>query len=290
MSIEYLPGVAAGKKIDLSALSSNRFDKKSEFPKPESYLSRLKTGLADMAERLNSEYGNFCTADGQMKMIGRDADYDQERMTEKIKGFAEDEFKTPEKFLADREKNPSNITEIAMTLLFDKILGQEFITVRASTYDDYENSADQLIIDKKTGAVVCGVDDVIGNIGDDGGEKKEEKMRRKMIEGKGARIKYGATCQNGKLIRKELGHIPLFYLALSKAELNNLLESLTANPAATSPDQTEKSVYAKLVDSLKEQAKGYIYDKNLDPRLRDNLGNFERSLAKMVAYAPADKI
>ncbi len=172
-----------------------------------------------------------------------------------------------------------------MTLLFNKILGQEFVTVRASTYDDYENGADQLIIDKKTGAVVCGVDDVIGNVGDDGGEKKEEKMRRKMIEGKGARIKYGATCQDGKLIRKELGHIPLFYLALSKAELNNLLESLTANSALAVPDQTEKSVYAKLVYSLKQQAQEYIYNKNLDPRLRDNLGNFDRSLAKMVAYA-----
>lgn len=269
-------------KMDLTA--PNKFDKKAEFPKPESYLQRLKVALADMTERLSSEYGDFFTVGGQMKMIGRDADYDQERMAEKIKGFAEDESKTSEQFLADREKNPSNITEIATTLLFDKILGQEFVIVRASTYDDYENGADQLIIDKKTGAVVCGVDDVIGNIGDDGGEKKGEKMRQKMMAGKGARIKYGATCQDGKLIRKELGHIPIFYLALSKDELNNLLKSLTANLAVAAPDQTEKSIYAKLVNSLKQQAKEYIYI-NLDPRLRDNLRNFEISLVKMVEAA-----
>ncbi|MFA5887012.1 MAG: hypothetical protein WC863_04560 [Patescibacteria group bacterium] len=282
---EKLPGLKILGKIDLDKLSESKWDNKPQVPRPEKYSPDLKTSLRSMSERLNSEYGDFCTADGQMKMIGRDADYDQERMAEKIKGFAEDEFKTPEKFLADREKNPSNITEIAMTLLFNKILGQEFVTVRASTYDDYENGADQLIIDKKTGAVVCGVDDVIGNVGDDGGEKKEEKMRRKMIEGKGARIKYGATCQNGKLIRKELGHIPLFYLALSKVELNNLLKSLTADSALAVSDQTEKSVYAKLVYSLKQQAQEYVYNKNLDPRLRDNLGNFDRSLAKMIAYA-----
>ena len=286
MSIGYSREFKVGEKIDLN--DSKYSGQKKETPKPETYLPALKENLSALAGRLNSQYGDFITATGQMKMAGQDADYDQSLMTEKVKGFAEDESKAVPQFLADREKNPSNITEIATTLLFDKILGQEFIIVRASTYDDYENGADQLIIDKKTGAVICGVDDVIGNVGDDGGEKKEEKMRRKMLGG-GARIKYGATCRpDGKLVRKELGHIPLFYFALSKAELNDLLKSLTANPASASPDQTEKSIYAKLINSLQQQPKHYIYNKDLHPQLRKNLENFQMSLAKMMSHVEAN--
>lgn len=74
--------------------------------------------------------------------------------------------------LASREKNPANIAEIATTLLFDKVLNKDFIIVRASTYDDYENGADHLIIDKQSGAVICGLDEaILGESIKDTGEK-----------------------------------------------------------------------------------------------------------------------
>jgi hypothetical protein len=292
MSIEYSREFKVGEKIDLS--SPEYSGRKAELPKPETYLPRLKEKLAALAGRLNSEHGDFFTTDGRLKMTGADADYDQDLLIEKVNGWSEEVSKSPAKFLADLEKNPSNITEIATTLLFDKILGDDFIIVRASIYDDYENGADQLIIDKETGVVICGVDEVIGNIGDDGGEKKSKKIEEKMeggsakMKNSGVKIKYGATFRNEKLVRKELAHIPLFYFSLSKLELDDLLRSLTAdstaNPAETGSSQTEGAVYLKLVDSLKQQFQHYIYDKNLNPRLQDNLRNFYPSLVKMASY------
>ncbi|MFA5184135.1 MAG: hypothetical protein WC456_01255 [Patescibacteria group bacterium] len=285
-NIEYLPGIKVGDKIDLN--DPKYADKKKEFPKPESYLPQLKIRLAALADRLNSEHGDFLTSDGQMQMSGSEADYDRVLMSEKVQDWAADEAQTPTEWLARREKNPSNITEIATTLLFDKILGENFIIVRASIYDDYENGADQLIIDKATGAVVCGLDDVIGHLSDDRDDKKPEKIKRKMAAG-GAKIKYGATVKAGKLVKQELSHIPLFYFSLSKEELNGLLRSLTAAAGDDEPSPAEKAVYVKLVSSLQEQSDHFMYDARLHPRLQDNLRNFRPSLDRMSAYSHLEK-
>lgn len=282
MEFKYLPGVEPGGKIDLNTF--NNFEGKSKFPRPETYLPRLQSELGALSERLTSAYGDFFTADGQMKMTGVEADVDTELMAENVRGWSADEGKTPEQWLASREKNPSNITEVATTLLFDKILGADFIIVRASTYDDYQNGADQLIIDKQTGAVICGLDDVIGNVGDDGGAKKAKKIKQKMDNG-GAKIKYGATFEDGQLVRKKLSNIPLFYFSLSKTELDNLLKSLTGDQAGADSGQVEKDIYAKLVDSLNQQSALYAADKSLNPLLQANLERFAPSLAKLAAYS-----
>jgi hypothetical protein len=190
MTIEYLPWVKPGGKISLT--DHNPWEEKAKLPRPEVYLSDLKVKLVALAERLRADYGEYFTSDGQLNMVGRDTTADTSLVAEKVHDWSTAEGKTSADWLASREKNPANITEIATTLLFDKILGDEFIVVRASTFDDYEHGADQLIIDKQTGAVICGLDDVIGHLGDDGGAKKAEKINRKMAKG-GAIIKYGAT-------------------------------------------------------------------------------------------------
>ena len=277
MTIEYLPGVKPGGKIDLS-----RFEKGPKTPAPETYLSGLNNQLESLAGRLNAEYGDFFEDNCQVKMAGADASSDQTLIAAKEKGWAADCGKTLATMAADREKDPANIAEIAATLLFDKILRGEFIVMRASVYDDYENGADQLIIDKRTGAVICGLDDaILGSSVKDDGEKKRTKIDKKMKNG-GAEIRYGLAMNRGFLERQGLKHIPIFYFNLGKPDLNGLLASL----ATDSPDLTaaETATYTKMVDSLLEQADKYGADETLHSELKDNLQNFSPSLKKMRAH------
>lgn len=279
MSIE-MPGPKILGKIDLSRFgkSTDRFDR---IHAPEKYLSALKIRLESLAGRLNAEHGDLVDPSGQIKIAGADEASDRHLIAAKEKAWAGESGKSLEAMAADKEKNPANIAEIATTLLFDKVLSDDFIIVRASVYDDYENSADQLIVDKRTGAVICGLDDVIGHNGDDGGDKKKKKIDDKMSSG-GARIKYGVSMNDGRLERKSLRHIPIFYFSLSKPELNSLLESLASGSSDLSA--AENMTYEKLVSSLLGQAKEYGADNSLHSDLKDNLRSLAPSLEKMQAH------
>jgi len=278
MSIEYLPGLKPGDKIDLDQLPSRRFEKERG-PRPESYRPELRERLRYMAARLNDEYDrSLCSHSGHIETGDR---ADQEAVSVREEAWAAEQGKDREEWRADREKSPSGLAEMALTVLFDKILRDDFIVVRASEYDDYENGADQLIIDKETGAVICGLDDVLGHVGDDGGEKKAEKIARKMKSG-GATIKYGATVEHGRLVSKSLRHIPMFYFSLSKEELGGLLPAVSGDSADLA--RTEKEVFSKLVDSLVEQSEKFSRDESLHPKLREKLKSFYPSLSKILDY------
>lgn len=284
MYTEKLPGLNILGKINLADLPSARFEKK-KLPKPETYLPFLRSKLQDQSDRLNSEHGHFVNSAGQLEMVGPSLEEDRLFIEMREKTWAAEVGKSREELQASREKNPANITEIATTLLFDKILGDQFIIVRASTYDDYENGADQLIIDKETGAVICGLDDVLGNAGDDGGEIKNKKINSKMRHG-GAEIKYGATMVAGKLEQQSLRHVPLFYFSLSKQELDSLLISLAEKPNLIAA--SEMAVYTKLVNSLVAQGRDFAADQSLHPQLQNNLRRLEPSLEKMLALTNPD--
>jgi len=278
MSIEYLPNIKPGAKIDLS-----QFNNKPKMPSPETYLPSLNLRLEDLAKRLNAQHGDFLESNGQIKMSGSDEKTSRDLISSKESLWAKDSGKTRELMLADREKNPANIAEIATTLLFDKVLQEEFIIVRASVYDDYENGADQLIIDKKTGAIICGLDDaILGSSTKDDGEKKRLKIDKKMENG-GAKIKYGATInKTGSLERQSLEHIPIFYFNMDKPSMDNILKSLATNNQEIT--KSEMSTYGKLINSLLEQAEEYANNEDLHPKLKNNLHSFSPSLKKMQSY------
>ncbi len=240
--INYLPGLEAGQKIDL-----DRF-KKTEKINWESFLPFLKTELAKMSQDVNERYGNFLNPEGKIILAGEDAKSDQELV--KVQEDTLRGSKSLENWRLDREKNPAEIAEMALALVINKFLGADFIVARASNYDDYNSGVDLVVIDKKTGDVVCGFDDVLGNIGDDGGAKKEVKMTNFRKKG-GAKIKYGATIKDGELIRQAAQGIPAFYLSLSQVELGELLTALKTGEPIT---PAENKIFNKLVASLEEQA------------------------------------
>ena len=276
MSIEYIP--FPGNKIDLSAFDNRKKEKKKPL---ESYLGALKNGLAEQAQEINYEFPDFLNTDGQIKMVGREASSDATLVESQEEAFALGIRKTKEEWQKEKENQPSNLMEMALTILLHKYLKKDFIVARASAYDDYNNGVDQVVIDKKSGAIICGFDEVVTHFKDGRAPKKEEKLKRKMLAG-GARIKYGAVFnKQGELERASRSYLPAFYLALTKDDLNELLPALTNNQPSSQEEEVLNKIFSNLSSSLQEQLAELSKETNLDQRLEKNLGNFQASLERI---------
>ncbi len=181
-------------------------------------------------------------------------------------------------FKKEKERSASAQLEKAIAGVFYKILGSEYVVVRSSTFDDYFNGLDNVIVNKKTGDVVCAFDEVHGEAGQDRYDKKMDKVK-KIARGGGANLKYGLTFENGAPAKKSLANIPVFYLALSNAELKELLGQMGYG-VDDKPAEVELKVFDKLIGSMEEQAK--ILDQViLPPAVRANLDKFRQSAAQM---------
>jgi hypothetical protein len=271
MGIENFPGIKPGDIIDLS-----KFEKTKKEPSFETYLPSLNEIALKLNKEVNEKFPYFINKEGQIGMNGfseEEIEKDRKDVLAKEKLFSGDDGKDKVEWSRDKKRNPSNITEIALTILLQKSLGKDFIVARSSKYDDYLNGVDQVIVYVPTGEVVCGFDEVIGNVGDDGGEKKKEKLEKIMTRG-GANIKYGAQLKDGKLVRSEVKNVPAFYVSLSKENLRELLESLKNN----SQGDTEQKIFSKLLASLENQAAGQKMNSNLRTKTDSMLDKFRRAI------------
>ncbi len=283
MGINYLEGVEAGQRIDVSAYS--RFDKNKKVgsePRPEDYLSSLKEQMRQLALEKNKILAGFLELDGCIALNGPEAESDKRLVEEQERGFALSSGKSVEEWRLASEKNRANLTEMALTLLIHKKLGPDFIVARASKYDDYNNGIDYVIIHIPSGETVCGLDAVIGNQGDDGGLKKEDKIRRIMDKG-GARLRYGAKIKDGQLVRAAIDKLPVFSMSLSKEELASLQSDLKNKPEEITPG--EEKIFNKLLNSLSDQADD---NKDLSQKNQEMLRKIESVLEKL--RQPARKL
>ena len=256
-------------KIDLNNIEKPT-SKKLEFFKP-----LLDDFSRKMAEKINTEFGYFLKPNGQIDVSTYnlpDKEADARLVAVKEGVWASECGQTLAAWQQKKEGGDSNISEMAVTAVLYKCLQDRFLVARSTTHDDYENGFDNLIIDKQSGAVVCGFDEVVGVSGYS--EKKDDKLLRKAMRG-GASVKYGATIKNGQLVRESLKNVPAFYLALSKPEISELLE----NFSDTSITKVELSILNKFIVSLEEQMV------NLENRqviqndnLKNNLMKFKESL------------
>lgn len=243
--------------------------------RPEEYRSLLENGMADISRETNAEFAyDLLDHTAAIKMADHpDLWSDQIFVSELEANWAREQHKTADEWRRARDKNPASITEMAVTLSLHRLLSRRFVVARASAYDDYRHHVDNVLIDKETGAVVCGFDEVLGYEGDDGGERKGEKIQ-KILKGGGSSLKYGATIEDGKIVRHELKNIPTFYLSLSKGELDSLLKDLKTENL---PTANEKNLALKMLDSLGrqyEEAEEIV----INPLLQENLAKFSTSL------------
>lgn len=273
--IEYIPGLNPGDKIDLNALGKKKMEDSLH---SELFLSSLQEVFRNIAKR--PEYAGIMDSEGKVKMLGAEAEKDLEYLIIKEKAWAREKGLSHGEWLLKKESNPANLAEMGITALLDRFLGDRFAVLRASDYDDYENGADNLIIDRESGAVICGIDDVISREGNDGENKKEDKVLHKMKRG-GARLKYGLALKEGNLVPAQLRNVPIFYLSISKPELTELLSSLCHND---SPGVVEKRAFSQLMESMISQYHRFIDNDHISDRsLRANLESLEDPLEAMRA-------
>jgi hypothetical protein len=188
-----------------------------------------------------------------------------------------------------RKVGKPELLELATTAVFHKVLGEKFMVVRSSVFDDYENGADNVIINKETGDVVCAFDEVRENsvsnrkLREDEveektrTEEKEEKIKRKAQKG-GTRIKYGFGSAAGKLVKKQITGVPMFYISVEAPELDKLLEKMDYNSAK--PNEVELEIFDKLLASLSQQTE-MLKQEKIHPEVAKNLLSFEKSLGEI---------
>ncbi|MCX6795690.1 MAG: hypothetical protein NT165_03135 [Candidatus Falkowbacteria bacterium] len=257
-------------KIDLSAFQK-KTEQKPAF-RPEKFLPKLESILAAQSREVNESYGDFLDLEAKIKMTGAYAEKDQQEVDDIEAYFARGRQEELSTWKDKKKGHPATIAEMAVTAVLHKFIGQDFIVARASDYDDYKNGVDNILIDKKTGAVICGFDEVLGAVGDSGLAMKQEKLSKsdKKSERKrvGTYVKYGATVKSGELERRSMGNLPTFFLSLSREELMLLLEDINLeNPAG---GDFERKMFTKFTSLIKDQI-GNSQEGDLDPRLRENL-------------------
>ncbi len=248
-----LLGLKVVGKIDVSAWSKfDRNKKPATETRLENYLPNLKELLARQAKESNLSLENFLDDEARIIVSGKEAESHNYLVSVQEETFSREEGKTVEAWRKDKEKSAANLTELALTAMLHKFLNKQFIVARSSSFDDYNNGVDQVLVDKETGEVACGFDEVIVNPSDNAEKsKKAAKLGNIMAKG-GANIQYGAKLQEGKLVRAEVRKVPAFYVSLLKEELAELLESLKNNPENTTV--FEERIFNKLLSSLEAQA------------------------------------
>lgn len=198
----------------------------------------------------------------------------------------EEEAITRELLAAWRERQTGKdgpLAEAAITVVLARQLRGEYLVVRASTFDDYANGVDQLIVRRETGEVICAFDEVTDEAHGARMEKKRDKVRDRARRG-GTTVAYGITAHNGELVRQPLAHIPTFALAIDRQSLHKLVAELREQGAE--PGVNERATFAHLMDTLAEQ----VLDLEriaVPAAIRKNLERFKRSLTEMRAHGSA---
>jgi hypothetical protein len=176
---------------------------------------------------------------------------------------------------ANRSKEKNGQMEMAVTALLHKVLGKRYLVVRTADYDDYVGGVDNIIVDKETGVVICGFDDV--HEGGDGErtQTKQEKVRKIAKKG-GARLRFGLEFANGSLHRAALENLPVFYLGLSSEELIELTRNMSYS-LSEKPTEMEVKIFSRLLESVRTQLAD-LKGQDVPFAVKRNLQRFEESL------------
>ena len=100
------------------------------------------------------------------------------------------------------------------------------------------------------------------------------------MERGGVSLKQGLSFkEDGLLETKELHNLPAMYLAISKKDLESLLDNLN-NGENDKMNETEKNLLIKFVQSIEDQLDSFN-NNNLNTKLQTNILEFEKSLQKI---------
>jgi len=186
----------------------------------------------------------------------------------------------PEEVMAANQAAPKNQglgekLELLKSAIFIKFLQKDYLVIRSSEFDDIFNKVDNIMIDSKSGNIVCALDEVADTTGSLYEEKRQNVLSRNLRGG--AHLKYGLNCKDGKVSKARVSNIPVFYLALPQRHILEGIKNFT--PDLDKASAYEKNLFQFFLVTLKQQITSLKLEKNIDPTLKDRLANFEKTIA-----------
>lgn len=180
---------------------------------------------------------------------------DQQRVNKYLKRIWGDLSK--EKIQNKKKETSGEKLEMLKTALFHKFLGDKFIVVRTSLYDDFVHGIDNLIVNRESGDVVCAFDEV-GDTMSGILQDKKDRILMKNVDEKGGKLKYGINIRKDKngqmrIAPEELTNIPIFYLALPDRHIESSIKNFTLLDATSKEEKKLFDYFIKLIEIQMEK-------------------------------------
>lgn len=246
-------------------------------------IKKLKELLSRIAVELNS------SSKSGLPVVNSDCRIDRDQF-EKYKVYspevigqawndAENRIKQENRDMAIGEQ-----MEMLTTIILYKFLKEKCFVLRGALPDDVNFKADNLVLDKKTGKIVCAFDDV-GAIKGERLLVKQREIRKVNIEGvrghpgPGTRLLFGIEVENGKLVPKKetITAIPLFYIALPPEIIQKGIKSLSVSLEEKS--DYEQKIFTFFISLIDSQIKGLNLDyDNLNPEFQNHINEFAETI------------
>lgn len=172
----------------------------------------------------------------------------------------------------------SAMLEMLVTTVFYKALGNDYLVVRSSAYDDYKNGVDLIIVNKKTGEVIGTFDEVHDRKMGDRTAEKNQKIIKQAKKG-GVNIEYCPTIENGKIKKQKRNNIPNFYLLLTIDELEDALKQVDYDNI-DNLSKYEQKLFTKFASSIMQQAEMLSQQEGIAPILMKRLNKVSEFFAQ----------
>jgi hypothetical protein len=239
-------------------------------------LKRLEEFLSQVAERLRGKripVDNSCRINMEAFRGGKgyeDSKIDRHirKVEKKYQGI------TLKQIENTKLKTLGEQFEVLKTAILNKLLGDSFIFVRASFYDDFFNQVDNIILDRE-GNIVCAFDEVASAQGG----RYYEKINNVSLKnsGGGCSLEYGLRVEGEEVILGQIKNIPIFYLALTEEKITSLIKNFKTEETSEEEKNFLLFFIATLLNQIDELSRS-----RLEETLRNRLNQFNMVLEEII--------
>ncbi len=180
----------------------------------------------------------------------------------------------------EQEDRLSELMEMVVMIILYKFLKEEYIPCRAAKYDDY-HGVDNILVHKKSGAVLCAFDDV-REVGANAEKSKLDYVKEKASSG-GQKITYGFTTENEEIVKKTIFGVPKLYLGFTNEWLAKAIKAVNTKDL-NSVSQEELEVYSHIIELLTEQTPMLKELGGHHKPLMKNIETFEGLIPNLESY------
>lgn len=188
---------------------------------------------------------------------------------------------SPEEYEKSKLKKDGEKLEILKTVILNKFLSESFVVVRTSTYDDYKNGSDNIIMERETGNVVCALDEASDISGRDL-EAKKQKILTQNAKQNGNSIKYGITKEDGESLTIGQGpasHVPMFYLTLPPHLIERGIKK--TSEIGAEPSDNDKDLFKYFMALFDSQIRLFKLEKGSNKEFKEKLDTLKAALKKV---------